>query len=130
MQHYNLTHCQSARHLITTGKSNYKGEDTDRTTAQKVFIITTSFMQPIDMLALEIKSVDEILPSLRDLHQNLGSYPRLPSDYQGLSKVQEWVDKMSTMKASDDLSDEEARQLKFDLDSAMQRFNDVVLKGN
>ena len=83
----------------------------------------------MDMLALDIKSVDEILPSLRDLHGALSNYPKLPSDYQGLTKVQGWVEKMNVMKASDSLSDDDARQLKFDLDSAMQRFNDVVLKG-
>ena len=36
---------------------------------------------------------------------------------------------MSSMAASDSLSEEDARQLKFDLESAMQNFNDVVLKG-
>ena len=81
------------------------------------------------MLTLEIKSVDEILPALRDVHQALSDYPKLPSDYQGLANVQKWVEKMNVMKASDDLSDDDVRQLKFDLDSAMQRFNDVVLKG-
>ena len=129
MQNYNLNHCQSARTLITSGKSNYRGEETDKNVAQRVFDITTKFMQPIDMLTLEIKSVDEILPSVRDVHQALANYPKLPSDYQGLSKVKEWMDRMNLMKASDSLSDEDARQLKFDLESAMQRFNDVVLKG-
>ena len=37
---------------------------------------------------------------------------------------------MSGMKASDNLSEEEARQLKFELDGGMQRFNDIVLKGH
>ena len=44
-------------------------------------------MQPIDLLALEIKSVDEVLPSLKDVQQALANYPKLPSDYQGLNKV-------------------------------------------
>ena len=53
-----------------------------------------------------------------------------PNDYQGLTTVTTWVNKMSTMKASDNLSEEDARQLKFELDGAMQRFNDVVLRGH
>lgn len=69
------------------GSSNYKGEETDRNLAQLVFDITTKFMQPIDLLALEIKSVDEVLPSLKDVQQALANYPKLPSDYQGLNKV-------------------------------------------
>ena len=129
MAQYNLTHCQSAKMLLTQGKSNYRGEETDKNLAQRVFDITTKFMQPIDMLTLEIKSIDEISPSLRDVHQALLNYPKLPADYQGLQTIQRWVDKVSTMKASDSLSDDDARQLKFDLETAMQRFNDVVLKG-
>ena len=70
--------------LLTQGKSNYRGEETDKNLAQRVFDITTKFMQPIDMLTLEIKSVDEISPSLRDVHQALMNYPKLPADYQGL----------------------------------------------
>ena len=129
MQNYNLNHCQSAKSLITKEKSNYGGEETDSNMAQRVFAVTTSFMQPIDMLTLEIRSVDEILPAIRDVHSALNSMPKLPSDYQGVQKVGSWVTKMNSMAASDSLSEDDARQLKFDLESAMQSFNDVVLKG-
>ena len=37
---------------------------------------------------------------------------------------------MSPMGAAEELSEEDARQLKFELDGAMQRFNDVVLRGH
>ena len=84
----------------------------------------------MDVLALDIRSVDELLPALRDVQQALQNYPNLPSDYQGLPTVTNWVNKMSTMKASDSLEEDDARQLKFELDGAMQRFNDVVLRGH
>ena len=84
----------------------------------------------MDMLALDIRSVDELLPALRDVENALKSYPSLPAGYQGLSMVSTWVNKMSSMKASDSLEEEEARQLKFELEGAMQRFNDVVLSGH
>ena len=84
----------------------------------------------MDMLALNITSVDEILPPLRDVHQALQNYPQLPSDYQGLATVSKWLEKMNAMRASDSLSEEEARQLRFDLEGAMQRFNDIVLKSH
>ena len=73
----------------------------------------------MDILALDIKSVDELLPALRDVCQALQNYPNLPADYQGLPKVTNWLTKMTAMKASDELSDEDARQLKMDLDDAM-----------
>ena len=84
MKQYSLEHCQSARALIQKGASNYKGEEIDRSLPQRVFEITTNFIRPIDLLSLEITSVDEILPALRDLNQALNNYPQLPADYQGI----------------------------------------------
>ena len=130
MDQYNIQHCQSAKSLLKAGQSNYRGEETDRNLAQRVFDITTKFIAPQDVLALDIRSVDELLPALRDVQQALQNYPNLPADYQGLNTVTTWVDKMSTMKAHEELAEEDARQMKFELDGAMQRFNDVVLRGH
>ena len=104
---------------MKSGQSNYRGEETDRNLAQRVFDITTKFIAPIDVLALDIKSVDDLLPPLRDVQQALQAYPNLPADYQGLPTVTVWVNKMSTMKAHEEISEEDARQLKFELDGAM-----------
>ena len=90
MQDYNLNHCQCAKTLILREKSNYGGEETDTNVAQRVFAVTTAFINPIDMLTLEIRSVDEILPAVRDVYNALKSMPKLPSDYQGVHKVNEW----------------------------------------
>ena len=93
-----------------------------------MFEITTNFIRPIDLLSLEITSVDEILPALQELSKALKNFPNLPADYQGITTVSKWETQMNGMKASDSLSEEEARQLKFELEGAMQRFNDIVLK--
>ena len=77
--------------------------------AQRVFDITTKFIAPIDVLALDIKSVDDLLPALRDVQKALTEYPNLPADYQGLPTVAAWVNKMSVMKAAEEISDEDAR---------------------
>ena len=61
------------------------------------------------------------------MQQALKNYPQLPAEYEGLAHVDRWMQKLSTMKASDNLTDDDARQLKFDLEQAMQRFKDVVL---
>ena len=67
MEMYSIQHCQSAKALLKAGKSNYNGEETDRNLAQRVFDITTKFIAPMDVLALDIRSVDELLPALRDI---------------------------------------------------------------
>jgi hypothetical protein len=63
----NLDHCQSAKLRIKAGKSNYSGEDINRNLAQRVFEITTKFIQPIDVLALGMTSIDEVAPAVRDV---------------------------------------------------------------
>jgi len=104
---------------LKEGKSNYKGEETDKNLAQRVFDITTKFIQPIDVLALGITSVDEIAPPVRDVHQALLGYPNLPATYTGLDTVAKWVSTLAGKKATDNLTDDEIRQLKFDLEGAI-----------
>ena len=71
MDNYNIQHCQSAKSLLKAGQSNYRGEETDRNLAQRVFDITTKFIAPCDVLALDIKSVDELMPPLKDVQSAL-----------------------------------------------------------
>lgn len=44
MAEFSLDHCQSAKMRLREGKSGYKGEDTDKNLAQRVFDITTKFI--------------------------------------------------------------------------------------
>ena len=52
MNRYNLTHCQSAKMRITEGRSNYKGEETDRNIMQRVFDVTQKFISAMDVMAM------------------------------------------------------------------------------
>jgi len=45
-----------------------------------------------------------------------------------LALVEKWVNILNSKSATDDLSEDEVRQLKYDLEMAIQQFNDVVLK--
>ena len=120
MKEFNLEHCQSAKMRINDGRSGYRGEETDKNLAQRVFDITTKFIQPIDVLTLGITSVDEIAPPIRDVHQALLNYPQLPASYQGLALVEKWVNILNSKNATDDLREDEVRQLKYDLELAIQ----------
>ena len=42
--------------------------------------------------------------------------------------MEKWVNILASKSATDDLSDDEIRQMKYDFDQATQQFNDVVLK--
>jgi ESCRT-I complex subunit VPS28 len=50
----------------------------------------------------------------------------LPGNFEGKSKVDTWVQTLSAMQAADQLSDSQARQLIFDLESSYNAFNKIL----
>ena len=114
---YNLEHCQTAKQRLTAGKSGYNGEEADKGLAIRVMDITQKMIGAQDILEIDIKEVDQIFPAINEIEKALLNYPNLPPNNEGLVKVSHWVNILKTKNASDQLSDEEIRQLKLDLDS-------------
>ena len=83
---------------------------------------------PIDVLELGCTSVDEIAPPSRDVFNALQNYPNMPTSYLGVSALNKWVRVLDQKKATDQLTPDEVRELKYDLNQALQQFNDIVLK--
>ena len=52
----------------------------------------------------------------------------MPVEYKGLQLMQKWVSIVDSRKATETLSEEEVRQLKFDLAQAYEQFRTLVLK--
>ena len=61
---------------------------------------------------------DEVHPQLGELMGYLGTYSHnLPQGFDGVVKLRNWIEILNQMKASDNLSDEQVRQLIFDVES-------------
>ncbi|CAH2261156.1 jg17189 [Pararge aegeria aegeria] len=86
------------------------------------------FITLMDKLRLEFRAMDMIQPELRDLRDTMDRLEMLPEDFEGKLKVQEWLDKLSEMSASDELSEAQVRQLVFDLESSYGAFNKFLHK--
>lgn len=84
------------------------------------------FITIMDKLRLEIKAMDELQPDLRDLHDIMNRLSLLPSDFEGKEKVAEWLGVLSSMQASDELSEQQSRQFIFDLESSYNAFNKIL----
>lgn len=80
----------------------------------------------MDKLRLEIKAMDELHPDIRDLMDTMNRLSILPSDFEGKKQVQEWLNTLSNMQASDELSETQVRQLLFDLESSYNAFNKIL----
>jgi len=67
-------------------------------------------------------SVDQLLPYLRDLLDALNKMPTLSPDFIGKAKIKEWIKVLTPQPASYQLTDEQVRQISFDLESSHDAF--------
>jgi len=90
----------------------------------KVIAETTQhFITLKDALALNIKAVDDVQPLLTDL---VDSAARSLVKFTGFEKLQEWLSDLHRMKASDELSDDQRRQMMHDIDAAYSSFHKAL----
>ncbi|XP_014817561.1 PREDICTED: vacuolar protein sorting-associated protein 28 homolog, partial [Calidris pugnax] len=87
------------------------------------FLLSQLFITVMDKLRLEIRAMDEIQPDLRELMETMNRMSHLPPDFEGRQKVNQWLQTLSGMSASDELDDSQVRQMLFDLESAYNAFN-------
>ncbi|XP_028397656.1 vacuolar protein sorting-associated protein 28 homolog [Dendronephthya gigantea] len=98
-------------------------KDDKGNTSKCIADIVMLFITIMDKLRLQIRATDEIHPDLRDLMDTMNSLSKLAEDFEGKVKVKSWLDTMGQMKASDELSEDQARQMLFDLETAYNAFN-------
>ena len=66
--------------------------------------------------------MDVVQPLASDLMGALTRVSSLPPDFEALVKLRLWLQKLNELRAYEELKEEEARQLKFDLESSYQAF--------
>uniref|UniRef100_A0A2A4IWJ0 Vacuolar protein sorting-associated protein 28 homolog n=1 Tax=Heliothis virescens TaxID=7102 RepID=A0A2A4IWJ0_HELVI len=119
--------CPAALERIRENKPNLIKDDKGNTN-KYIAEIVSLFITLMDKLRLEFRAMDMIQPELRDLRDTMDRLIMLPEDFEGKVKVQEWVDKLSEMSASDELSEGQVRQLLFDLETSYGAFNKFLHK--
>ncbi|XP_066593796.1 uncharacterized protein Vps28 [Prorops nasuta] len=101
-------------------------KDDKGNTSKCIADIVSLFITLMDKLRLEIKAMDQLHPDLRDLMDTMNRLSILPSDFDGKQKVNEWLQTLNNMSASDELSDNQVRQLIFDLETSYNEFNKIL----
>lgn len=89
--------------------------------------ITQKLITAIDVVSMDMKSVDQIAPYIRDIQVALSAFPNLPHDFKGSIIIKKWLDYFQGKQAADELADSDARQLKMELERVMNHFNEDVL---
>ncbi|KAJ6828738.1 putative vacuolar protein sorting-associated protein 28-like protein 1 [Iris pallida] len=82
------------------------------------------FITAMDSVKLNMVAVDQVHPLLSDLSGSLAKLGGgiLPAEFEGRVKVREWIARLSKMGAADELTEQQARQLHFDLESSYNSF--------
>ena len=81
------------------------------------------FITLMDSIKLNLMAVDQLHPLLSDLMACLNRMQAaLPTAFQGRDRIREWLIVLNRMKASDELSETQVRQLLFDLENAHGEF--------
>lgn len=101
-------------------------KDDKGNTSKCIADIVSLFITIIDKLRLEIKSMDELHPDLRELSETMNRLSLIPADFEGRAKMNQWLQTMSSMAASDELNESQVRQLIFDLESSYNAFNRIL----
>eukprot|EP00191_Tetraselmis_sp_GSL018_P006399 CAMPEP_0177604194 /NCGR_PEP_ID=MMETSP0419_2-20121207/15980_1 /TAXON_ID=582737 /ORGANISM="Tetraselmis sp., Strain GSL018" /LENGTH=192 /DNA_ID=CAMNT_0019098145 /DNA_START=214 /DNA_END=792 /DNA_ORIENTATION=- len=127
MAQYNMQCPLGAQRLLLSGiPATYEhGKPSDggtQSNAASVAATVQHFITAMDSLKLNMVAVDQVYPLLSDLVQSLHKVKQLPPDFEGKQKSKEWLSKLHAMPASQDLSEEEVRQLLFDLENAYNSF--------
>ena len=116
-----------SRKLTKTISINYFLFTDDRGNTGKAIADTVStFITLMDKLNLETKTTDELFPDMNDLNDSINSLSMLPDDYVGKPKISKWLAILRDMEASDEITDEQVRQMLFDLQTSYDAFNKLL----
>ena len=100
--------------------------DSAHSTAQNTGVIVadtvSNFITVIDQLKLGIRAVDELTLCIHDLMANLNRTVGVPEDFEPKRKVHHWVTVLSTLGASDQISEDQARQIELDMQTSYQTY--------
>ncbi|MES1910554.1 MAG: hypothetical protein MHM6MM_003129 [Cercozoa sp. M6MM] len=80
------------------------------------------FITAMDALKVGMFAVDQVLPELQALSSSLNAIGGLADDHACKAKLRDWLVQMNRMRAHDELSEEQVRQLDFDLNQAYESF--------
>jgi len=100
----------------------HKSASSDSGTAAAVAECVQIFITAMDTLKLNMLAVDQVHPMMSELILALGRVPQLSADFVGKVKVKEWIARLNKLSASDELTQEQARQLSFDLEMSYNGF--------
>lgn len=85
---------------------------------------TQDFITFLDALRLGLLAKDQLHPLLTDVIQSVNKVT--DRDFENRGKIVQWLITLNQMKATEELSEDQARELELDINSAYQGFKNAL----
>ena len=105
-------------------------DDTGHHVAVTIAETVQHFITTMDAVKLEQRAVDELQPLLSELMDALTRLPETPNDFEPNRKISKWLQQLNSMRAVENIDEDDARQLYHDLDSAYAEFTRHLKRGS
>lgn len=93
-------------------------------TGQQILLATENFITFLDALKLNMLSKDSLHPLLSEVIQSVNQVTNI--DFENRGKIISWLIRLNGMRATEELSEAEARELSFDIEGAYVGFKGTL----
>ncbi|PLN86615.1 VPS28-domain-containing protein [Aspergillus taichungensis] len=97
------------------------------TSGSLILTATENFITFLDALKLNMVSKDALHPLLSEVIQSVNKVT--DGDFENRGKIIQWLITLNQMRATEELSEEQARELAFDIEQAYQGFKSTLDNG-
>ena len=95
-----------------------------KASGQQILNATEVFITLLDALKLGIASKDQLHPLLAELIQSVNKVTE--GDFEGRGVIVKWLIRLNGMRAREEVGEEEARELMFEIEGAYRGFKGVL----
>jgi ESCRT-I complex subunit VPS28 len=78
----------------------------------------------MDAIKIDYKSVDQLQPVLSNVVESLNKCSMI--DFEEKGRLKGWLIKMNGMRATEELGEDDIRQLLFDLENSYNKFHSLL----
>lgn len=108
----------------STGTAAQPAAATDSKSGQLILKATEDFITFLDALRLGLLAKDQLHPLLTDIIQSANKV--MDRDFENRGKIIQWLITLNQMKATEELTEHQARELELDINSAYVGFKNAL----
>lgn len=105
---------------VTAPSINTSTTNNNNTNGTLILEATQDFITFLDALKLGLLAKDQLHPLLSDVIQSVNKVT--DRDFEGRGKIVQWLIALNQMKATEEVSEDKARELELDMNAAYQGF--------